>query len=208
MATVKGSHCYFKFGEPMKFNQKKLKKAARIIIETLGYSLDDPNFKSTPDRFARSMSELILSENKIKHELEKLKVEFPTRYNGMIFAKNIRVYSWCPHHILPVEYDCHIGYIPSKENGKALGASKLARVADILSRRMVLQEDLIMDIADFLEEKVNPDGIAIVMDGIHSCMKIRGIKQQNSSYNMSEMRGSFKENDNTRNEFFHLIGKW
>lgn len=192
----------------MKFDKYKIEAAARILIETLGYSLDDPNFKGTPERFARSMSELILSEKRIEQELEKLKVEFPSRYTGMIFARNIRVYSFCPHHILPVSYDMHIGYIPTVTNKPSvLGASKLVRIADILSRRMVLQEDLIMDIADFIEKKVNPDGIAIVMEGVHDCMRIRGIKQQNTTYNMSEMRGAFSINDSTRNEFFHVIGK-
>jgi len=188
--------------------EKQLQIAAELIIEASGYSLKDPNFAGTPDRFARSMSEFLWTKKRIKKELEKvIAVEFPTKYQGMIFSKNIRVYSWCPHHILPIQYNVHIGYIPAKKKAVVIGASKLARVADILSRRMVLQEDYIMDIADVLEKKINPIGIAVVLEGVHDCMKIRGIKQQSATFDMSEMRGAFADNEKTRNEFFHLMAK-
>lgn len=187
----------------------RLKLAAYLIITASGNDIQDPNFVGTPDRFKRSMSTLMLTDEEIQDELDNMQVEFPTTYGGMIFKKNIRVYSFCPHHILPVTYDMHIGYIPKqKKNGKkcgVLGASKLVRIADVLSRRMVLQEQLIMDIADHIQKKVNPAGIAIVMTGVHDCMRIRGVKQQNSTYDMSEMRGSFKQNKATRDEFFHMI---
>jgi len=185
--------------------------AAEIIIEGAGEYQDDPNFVDTPDRFARAMSEFFWSKKKIKKQLKKVvAVEFPTsdgkKYDGMIFKKNIRLYTFCPHHILPVALDIHIGYIPGKK-GLVAGASKLTRIADILSRRMVLQETLALDIANFIEEKMKAEGVAVVLSGVHDCMRIRGIKQQNATYDTPIMRGSFKKNKATRDEFFHLIMK-
>ncbi len=189
----------------------KYKSAARKIIQAAGEDIKDPNFVGTPDRFARAMSDFFWSKKKIKKRLKKvIAVEFPTsdgkRYDGMIFKKNIRLYTFCPHHILPVTLDLHVGYIPGKK-GLVAGASKLTRIADILSRRMVLQETLALDIANFIEKKMKAEGVAVVLSGVHDCMRIRGIKQQNSTYDTPIMRGSFKKSKATRDEFFHLIMK-
>lgn len=195
----------------MNINYEDLKSAALCIIYSAGEDPSDPNFIGTPDRFARSMSEFFWSKKKIKKHLKKVvAVEFPTsdgkRYDGMIFKKNIRLYTFCPHHILPVTLDCHIGYIPGKK-GLVAGASKLTRIADILSKRMVLQETLALDIANFIENKMKAEGVAVVISGIHDCMRMRGIKQQNATYDTPIMRGAFKTNKATRDEFFHLIMK-
>jgi len=183
-----------------------LKKAAELIIEAIGESQLDPNFAGTPDRFARAFSSFFMLPAEIEQQMEEiLSVSFPTKgYRGMVFCTGIEVVSWCPHHLLPVLYDITIGYIPS-ENGKLLGASKLARLADILCKRAVLQEDLTNHIASSIEGLTEADGVAVVVNGRHDCMRIRGIKQMNSVFKTSEMRGSFKTNPETREEFFHLI---
>lgn len=186
-----------------------LKNAAELIIMAAGEDIEDPNFVGTPERFAKSFSEFFWSEDDMQDQLEKvIKVEFPTsdgeRYEGMIFKRGIRLWSFCPHHILPVELSLTIGYIPG-EKGTVAGASKLTRIADILSRRMVLQETLAVDIADFIEKRLKAEGVAVVVDGKHDCMRMRGVKQPDSDYVTPIMRGSFKTNPVTRDEFYHLI---
>jgi len=134
-----------------------------------------------------------------------LSTSFPSAgYKGMIFCTGIRTYSFCPHHLLPITYDTTIGYIPS-EQGLVLGASKLPRIVDLYGHKALLQEELTSTICSVLEEHLKPEGIAIVMKGVHDCMRIRGVMQQNSKFETSEMRGAFKNNPSTREEFFHLI---
>lgn len=180
-------------------------EAARLIIEASGGDLSDPNFKETPDRFARAMSSLFWSKKKIKKELKRhMKVEFPSSYDSMIFMLNIRTYSFCPHHLLPITYDTNIGYIPSKKGG-VIGASKLARIVDILGKRPIIQETLNADIADCIQKAINPRGIAVIMEGVHDCMRIRGVAQQNAKFSTSVLRGNFMKNQSTRDEFFHVV---
>lgn len=191
----------------MTIDMIKLEFAANLIIEAIGEDVTDANFRDTPKRFAKAFSTLFHTESQIQHQLEGiLKTSFPSKYNGMIFCKGIKTYSFCPHHLLPIAYDTTIGYIPSKE-GLVIGASKLPRLVELFCKRAMLQEDLITIIADTIQKRLNPDGIAIVMRGEHGCMRIRGVKQQESTFEMSEMRGAFEQNQATRDEFFHLIMK-
>ena len=188
------------------YRTNKFKRAALEILEGCGYDITDDNFSGTISRFAKAMDSLIWSQDRIDLAIQNIMdVGFPTTYNGMIFCKNIRTYSFCPHHILPITYDTHVGYIPRKEDGIVLGASKLVRLVDILCKRMVLQEQLTRDIANILMEEARADGVAVVMKGQHDCMRIRGVMQQNATFDTSEMRGSFIENQKTRDEFFHMI---
>lgn len=183
------------------------KKAAMAIITACGGSLDDPNFTETPDRFARTMCNLFWSDKKRKKELKRhMKVEFPTSYDSMIFMQNIRTYSFCPHHLLPITYNTCIGYIPSKKGG-VLGASKLVRIVDILGRQPIIQEQLNIDIAKQIKKAVKPRGIAVIMSGVHDCMRIRGVGQQEAKFETSVLRGNFMKNKSTRDEFFHMVMK-
>ena len=189
-----------------KYERKELLKlAAYELLTACGADLNDKNFSGTPERFAKAMDDLIWPQERIDAEIEKIMdVAFPSEYQGMIFCKNIRAYSFCPHHILPIAYDVHVGYIPEKD-GLVLGASKLVRLVTTLCKRFVLQEQLTKDIADTLVEHIRPDGVAVVMRGVHDCMLIRGVMQQNSTFDTSEMVGSFRENPKTRDEFFHMV---
>lgn len=194
------------------FDYAEMEKAIAAFLEKgLGIDLTDDNFAGTPKRVARSFAEmchgLIAAEDVIEDCLRKA---FPSNspnkrfYNGIIFSPDVVSFSVCPHHLLPVEYITSIGYIPNKEAGKVIGASKLSRIVNILSQRPVLQETLTMDIVEILENSINPQGIAIVMSGKHGCMRCRGVKQ-NTSFETSYMTGSFKDNIETREEFFHLL---
>jgi GTP cyclohydrolase I len=189
-----------------KINKELLQEAACLIIEAIGEDLQDPNFTDTPSRFAKSFESLFKTKYQVDNEVHTiLKTSFPSGgYEGMIFCTGIRTYSFCPHHLLPITYDSSIGYIPSK-SGKVLGASKLPRIIDLFCKRATLQEELTTVICNTLQEYLEPEGIALVMKGTHDCMRIRGVMQQNSKFETSEMRGSFRTNQATRDEFFHLI---
>lgn len=183
---------------------QSVKDLLLALTSKYGVDLVGPNFEDTPNRVSKAYDEILGglkdTDNKIKNVLN---TAFPSEgYSGIIFCSSIKTFSLCPHHLLPVEYEISIGYVPSSE-GKVLGASKLPRIAEILSKRPVLQEGLTNDIANALSF-VNPLGVAVVVSGVHYCMRMRGVRQQ-STFETSVMTGSFKEHDSTRNEFFELL---
>ncbi len=179
----------------------------QILIGVLGENYEeDVNFIETPDRVARAYEELLRGYETAKDTSVFFKKAFPAEgYNSMIFCSNIKVFSMCPHHLLPVSYVMHIAYIPNAEAGKVIGASKIPRLAEALAARAVVQEQLTNEIAEAIEKNLNPEGVAVVISGRHGCMSSRGVKQVDSSFETSEMRGSFRNNESTRMEFFELL---
>jgi len=127
---------------------------------------------------------------------------FTVDYSEMVIVKDIDFYSLCEHHLLPFFGKCHIAYIPSK---KVIGLSKIPRIVDIFSRRLQVQERLTNQIADVIREKVAPRGVAVVMEGTHLCMSMRGVEKQNSFAVTSAMHGIFRDKARTRMEFLELI---
>ena len=127
---------------------------------------------------------------------------FSVDYNEMVIVKDIDFYSLCEHHLLPFFGKCHIAYIP---NGKVVGLSKIPRLVDIFSRRLQIQERLTNQIAETLRQKVQPLGVAVVMEATHLCMSMRGVQKQNSVAVTSAMLGAFREDARTRMEFLNLI---
>jgi GTP cyclohydrolase IA len=175
------------------------------ILISLGIDLTDPNFFDTPKRVAKSYSELLYGLfPAAKKEIEtQLSITFPCDYKGMIIIDNIHTWSFCPHHMLPVSYTINIGYIP---DGVVLGASKLPRLATLLSKRPVLQEDLTQDIVEHLQKVAKPKGVICTVHGKHLCMSSRGIKQENSSMITSSVTGIFLTNEgDCKEEFFTLL---
>ena len=127
---------------------------------------------------------------------------FSVDYSEMVIVKDIDFYSLCEHHLLPFFGKCHIAYIPGK---KVIGLSKIPRLVEIFSRRLQVQERLTNQIADIILEKVAPQGVAVVMEGTHLCMSMRGVEKQNSFAVTSAMHGVFRDKARTRMEFLELI---
>jgi GTP cyclohydrolase IA len=127
---------------------------------------------------------------------------FTVDYSEMVIVKDIDFYSLCEHHLLPFFGKCHVAYIPRT---KVIGLSKIPRLVDIFSRRLQIQERLSSQIADTIREKINPLGVAVVMEATHLCMSMRGVEKQNSFCVTSSMLGAFRESARTRMEFLELI---
>jgi GTP cyclohydrolase I len=127
---------------------------------------------------------------------------FTVDYNEMVIVKDIDFYSLCEHHLLPFFGKCHVAYIPSK---KVIGLSKIPRLVDVFARRLQVQERLTHQIAGVIRDKIQPLGVAVVMEGTHLCMAMRGVEKQNSFAVTSAMLGAFRDNARTRMEFLELI---
>src|SRR5205814_2300084 len=127
---------------------------------------------------------------------------FTVDYSEMVIVKDIDFYSLCEHHLLPFFGKCHVAYIPSK---KVIGLSKIPRLVEIFSRRLQVQERLTNQIADTILQKVDPKGVAVVMEGTHLCMSMRGVQKQNSFAVTSAMHGIFRDKARTRMEFLELV---
>lgn len=180
---------------------KKLEAAVKLILEAIGEDPNRPGIKDTPQRVARMYAEMFkgLQENPADY----LKVAFTDQHEEMVLLKNIALYSMCEHHLLPFIGKAHVGYIP--QGGRLVGISKLARVVESLSRRPQVQERLTTQIADVIEESLNPRGVVVVLEAEHMCMSIRGVQKPGVLTVTSAVRGIFRQKEATRAEAFSLI---
>jgi GTP cyclohydrolase IA len=183
-------------------DEAKIKKAITMILEAIGEDPDRDGLKETPRRVAGMFAEIFSGlENDPKSEL---KSGFEERHREMVIVRDIPFYSMCEHHLLPFYGFTHIGYIPN-EKGRVVGASELARVVEVVSKRPQIQERMTTTIADAIMEAIKPDGVAVVVQAEHLCMIMRGIKKPGSSLVTSGLRGTFRSKPDTRNEFFSLL---
>lgn len=157
-------------------------------------------FKGTPERLVRMYKDFCWSQKRIGEELDKQFKVFEDGYGSMLVVKDIDVWALCPHHFLPCQFRVFIGYIPS---GKVLGLSKFARIAETLARRPVIQEQYSTEVADVIEGRLKPKGVAVYVVGRHGCMTSRGVKQH-SDVVTSVVRGDFLKEAATREEFFSI----
>ena len=173
----------------------------RSILQQIG---EDPNrdgLQNTPLRVDRAMR-FLTSGYKMDPEELLNKALFDVAYDEMVIVRDIEVFSLCEHHLLPFFGKCHVGYIP---NGRVIGLSKIPRLVDMFARRLQVQERLTKQIAETINEKIHPRGVAVVIEAQHLCMIMRGVEKQNSVAVTSSMLGAFKDNQNTRNEFLNLV---
>ncbi len=180
-----------------------MQKLIKEILIQIGEDPTREGLIDTPRRVANAYNFLTSGYKENINDILNNAV-FESVNNEMIIVKDIEFYSLCEHHMLPFFGKCHIGYIPNK---KIIGLSKLARITDHFARRLQLQERLTTKIAESLEEILEPIGIGVVMEGKHLCMMMRGVQKQNSYAVTSALRGMFKSDSRTRNEFLNLIRK-
>jgi GTP cyclohydrolase I len=173
----------------------------RQLLVDLGEDVDREGLVKTPHRVAKAMTFLTSGyAADIDHILNG--ALFTVDYSEMVIVRDIDYYSLCEHHLLPFFGKCHVAYIP---NGRVIGLSKIPRLVDIFARRLQLQERLTNQIAHTILEKIQPLGVAVVCEGTHLCMAMRGVEKQNSYTITSAMLGAFREQQRTRMEFLELL---
>ncbi len=178
-----------------------MEKAIREILKHIGEDPEREGLLDTPKRVKKAYEFLTKGYSiDVKDILNG--ALFEEKYNDMVIVKNIDFFSLCEHHMLPFYGKCHIAYIPK---GKIVGLSKIPRIVDVFSRRLQVQERLTSQIADTIEEILQPQGVAVVMKAKHLCMIMRGVEKQNADVTTSTMHGVFGKERATRNEFIHLI---
>lgn len=181
-------------------DERRVEQAVLSIIEAIGEDPKREGLVGTPRRIAEMYSELFMGIG--ADPREELAVGFEEGHHEMVILKDIPFYSLCEHHLLPFYGMVHIGYIPK---GRVVGASKLARVVEILSKRLQIQERLTTQIAETIVEALDPDGVAVVIQAEHMCMTLRGVKKPGANIVTSAMRGLFRTKAATRSEFLSLV---
>ena len=173
----------------------------RRLLTNLGEDPSREGLLKTPERVERSLKFLTSGYQK---DVDKVLngALFTVDYTEMVIVKDIDFYSLCEHHLLPFFGKCHVAYLPTNQ---VIGLSKIPRIVEIFSRRLQVQERLTNEIAETIKEKVNPLGVAVVLEGTHLCMSMRGVEKQNSTAVTSAMLGVFREDARTRSEFLSLI---
>jgi len=183
-------------------SREEAMEAVKTLIEWAG---DDPTREGlveTPKRVVAAYEEFFEGYSQNPEDILRKTFEEVEGYDEMVIVKDIRLESHCEHHIVPILGTAHIGYIPNK---RVVGISKLARIVDVFGKRLQTQETMTSQIATTIENVLNPKGVAVVIDAGHQCMSTRGVHKTESSTVTSSMKGVFKENQVTRNEFLSFI---
>jgi GTP cyclohydrolase I len=182
-------------------SEATIQAAVRALISELGEDPSREGLVKTPDRVAKAMRFLTSGyEQDIDDVIND--ALFTVDYSEMVIVKDIDFYSLCEHHLLPFFGRCHVAYIP---RGKVIGLSKLPRLVEVFSRRLQVQERLTSQIAETVAAKLDPLGVAVVVEATHLCMAMRGVEKQNSTALTSAMHGLFRTDARTRMEFLDLL---
>jgi GTP cyclohydrolase I len=178
-----------------------MQEIIRQLLAELGEDPSREGLLDTPKRVEKALA-FLTSGYAADVDATLNNALFSVDYNEMVIVRDIDFYSLCEHHLLPFFGKCHVAYIPQ---GRVLGLSKIPRLVDIFARRLQIQERLTNQIAETLREKVDPLGVAVVMEATHLCMAMRGVEKQNSVATTSAMLGVFRDDARTRMEFLELI---
>lgn len=173
------------------------------ILKAVGENPERDGLKRTPERVARMYEELLAGYRTDPVALVNDAL-FEVEYDEMVVVRDIEFYSLCEHHMLPFLGRAHVAYIP---RGRVIGLSKIPRIVDMFARRLQVQERMTRQIADFLQEVLHPRGVAVVVEAIHMCSMIRGVKKHDSRMTTSSMLGAFRNNMATRMEFLDNISR-
>lgn len=183
-----------------KITEEMARSHLKDLLEYIGEDSEREGLIDTPDRIVRSWKHLFSGYGKDPADI--LTVFDAEGYDQMVLLKDITFYSQCEHHWLPFIGKAHVAYIPDE---KIIGISKLARIVEIYARRLQVQERLTEQVADCIVEHLEPLGVGVVIEGQHLCMQARGVEKQHSIMTTSALRGVFKEDPGTREEFMRLI---
>lgn len=187
-------------GEP-DLSQVSFRDLVREQLRRLGEDPDRSGLERTPERVEESLEFLTRGYDMTVEEALGNGV-FHEPHDSMVLVKDVELYSLCEHHMLPFFGKAHVAYIP---DGKVVGLSKIPRVVDVFSRRLQIQERLTEEIAEALQEELEPSGVGVVVEAYHLCMMMRGVEKQNSKTITSAVRGTFRDDQKTRDEFLGLV---
>jgi GTP cyclohydrolase IA len=178
-------------------------QAVAQLLTSLGERPEREGLKNTPRRVARMFAELMSGYHADPERIVNGAV-FNISYDEMVIVRDIEFYSLCEHHLLPFLGRAHVAYMPA---GKVIGLSKIPRIVDLYARRLQVQERMTRQIADQLQQLLQPTGVAVVVEGLHLCTMMRGVKKHGARMTTSAMHGSFRTNLATRQEFLDNIGR-
>ncbi len=184
-------------------DHEKIRHAISELILAVGENPERAGMRETPERVARMYDELLAGYWTDPVELVNDAI-FDVTYDEIILVRDIEFYSLCEHHMLPFMGRAHVAYIP---RGKVIGLSKIPRIVDLYARRFQVQERMTRQIADFISEALNPHGVAVVLEAIHLCSVMRGVKKHDARMTTSAMHGAFRKNLATRQEFLDSISR-
>jgi len=184
-------------------NKNLVKDTIRQLILAIGEDPEREGLKNTPDRVSRMYTELLSGYTADPSQIINGAL-FNISYDEMVLVRDIEFYSLCEHHMLPFMGRAHIAYIPA---GKVIGLSKIPRIVDVYARRLQVQERMTRQIADFLQETLHPQGVAVVVEAMHLCSMMRGVKKHDARMTTSAMQGAFRANLATRQEFLDNISR-
>ena len=180
-----------------------IKKSVEDILMAIGEDTDREGLLRTPERVAKSYGELLSGYRMDPKELINEAI-FDVTYDQMVIVRDIEFYSMCEHHMLPFIGRAHVAYIPTD---KVIGLSKIPRIVDLFSKRLQVQERMTTQIADYLDVVLNPQGVGVVVEGLHMCMMLRGVKKHDARMTTSAMVGTFRTDMSTRMEFLDNISR-
>ncbi len=184
-------------------DEERVRRAAREMLLAFGEDPEREGLQETPDRVARMFHEL-LAGYRVDPVALVNDALFEVNYDEMVIVRDIEFYSLCEHHMLPFIGRAHVAYIPK---GRVLGLSKIPRIVDMFARRLQIQERMTRQIADFLDALLEPLGVAVVVEAVHLCAMIRGVKKHDAKMTTSAMLGAFRTNLATREEFLNNISR-
>lgn len=173
------------------------------LLKAVGEDPDREGLKNTPDRVARMYTELLSGYNMDPEKIVNSAL-FNINYDEMVLVRDIEFYSLCEHHMLPFIGRAHVAYLPA---GKVIGLSKIPRIVDMYARRLQVQERMTRQIADILQAMLEPQGVAVVVEGMHLCSMMRGVRKHDARMTTSAMHGAFRANLATRQEFLDNISR-